>query len=323
MEFLMNLNIANNTDSPVKKSVTAYKVASAVLIVAVLAVGSIAFATSFQEQGRYFVSSPVLFALYALLAVAIIFALSALLIFKGKTISVYNEVGSKVFSVITAVASAIPFIYYIYSDLTARAAAATAPSGSAESFYNGLDGITLVVTVTSILAVIFSLSCALNLNRTLTLISGYGQVIFCAAIITKLYLDFSVELNSPIKLLLQFSAAAVMIGTVSDLRVFVDKPHTPMLISSKLITALVCLLNFTGFIFEAAPNIEKYGYDYTAFSILFLLYGVASAFGLFTVSVKAAPVEESSKNTIAQDLTDDSAENPTAEDGETLPEADQ
>lgn len=319
----MDSNIINNTDSPVKKSATAYKVASAVLIVSVLTVGSIAFATGFQPQGRYFVSSPVLFALYALLAAAIIFALSALVIFKGKTISVYNGIGGKVFYLITAVASAIPFIYYIYSDMTARASAATAPSGSAESFYNGLDAITILVTVTSVFAVIFSLSCAFNLNKALTIISGYGQVIFCAVIITKLYLDFSVELNSPIKLLLQFSAAAVMIGTVSDLRVFTDKPHAPMLISSKLMTALMCLLNFTGFVFEAAPNIEKYGYDYSVFSVLFLLYGAASAFKLFTISIKSSPTEEASENTIAKDLTDDSAEAQALEDNETLPESDQ
>ncbi len=310
----MNSNTVNNADCSARKSAKAFKVASAALIVSALATGSIAFATSFQPEARYFTASPLVWVLYALLVVAVIFSISAPLIFKRREIDVCNRVGRKIFSLLTAAASTIPFIYYIYSDLTARAAASVAPSGSVESFYSGLDGVTILVTVTSLFVVIFSLSIAFNLNKTLTLISGYGQVVFCAAIITKLYLDFSVELNSPIKLLLQFSAAAVMIGTVNDLRVFADKPQTAALISSKFMTALICLLNFAGFVFEVAPNIEKYGYDYAAFSILFLFYGIASAFTLFMISTKSPSCEE-----LAEEIADVSTETQAAEVNTDLP----
>ena len=326
-------NSVNNAGNSAKKFATVYKVASAILLAAILAVGSIAFAISFQTEGRYFVQSPIVFALYALLAVAVVLAISAPFIFKRETISENGGTFDKVFSLTTAVASALPFIYYIYSDLTARAAAAAAPSGSIESFYSGLDTPTLLLTVTSLFAVIFSISRALNFNRILTIISGYGTVLFCAVVITKFYLDFSVELNSPIKLLLQFSAAAMMIGTVSDLRPFLDLPSTPLLISSKLFAATVGLLNFAGFAFEVAPNIEKYGRDYVVFAILFLIYGIAGAFRLFTVSVKSSTTEKASEDTVAQEIANGSATpqtsegeeatSQTSEDEEPTPEADQ
>lgn len=272
---------------------TIYKIASTIMIAMLMIISAVAFALFFNRDSRYLISSPVVFALYGALAITVIFALSALFMLKGTTLTLPAPTANRIIAAISAGTSAVPFIYYIYSDASAKIAAITSDAGSAAASYEGLDTLATMITVVSAVSTLCSLYLVIRGSKVAALISGYGRVIFLALIITKLYLDFSVELNSPVKILVQFGAAAAMLATTAQLRPLIGKHGAPYFVLTQFLSAALCLLCFVLFATEIAPNFAKYTTDLFVFPIMLLLFGIESAVNLFAcrIEVCTAPPE--------------------------------
>jgi hypothetical protein len=87
---------------------------------------------------------------------------------------------------------------------------------------------------------------------------------------------------------LQFSAVAVMISTVSDLRDIAGRPISAYFVISKLFAAALPILYFVAFVTEIAPNMSKYSHEYAIFAPFFLCYGITSAIKLISFKLKPA-----------------------------------
>lgn len=283
---------------------TVYKLASAIMMTVLIATGGIAFALFFEPEGRYFVSSPAVTAFYVIIAIAITFALSAFFMFKGNTVCLPTSPANRIAAALSAIASAVPFIYYIYSDASARIASFSASIESATT-YKGLDFLSSAIMAIAAISLICSLYLTIRENQVAALIGGYARVIFLALIITKLYLDFSVELNSPIKISVQFGAVAAMLATTACLRPIVGKKKAATFMLTQFISAAICLLCFILFLTEIAPHSAKYTTDLFAFPIMLLALGLESVVNLFLCRIEehTTPTEaqiEISDNAAAQ-----------------------
>lgn len=79
-------------------------------------------------------------------------------------------------------------------------------------------------------------------NQTETVILGFAAAIACAILGIHLYFDFSVEMNSPVKSLLQAAFLCSMIFFTTELRLLLKKPLPKLLwIISSLVIAVASL----------------------------------------------------------------------------------
>ena len=264
-----------------------YKIASGVFVSAILIVAAITFSLSFGGESRYFISSPITTAFYVTLGAGVLFTMSSLVVFKGDAIRIKSGAVSAFFSCLSAVSTAVLFIYYIYGDIATQN-----PGSSQEIFWrasavNTSEKLIAALILVCIPALLYCVCKAFRLNKTLTLFLGYLRILFFALIIATLYLDFSVELNTPVKLIIQFAAAAAMLGTVSDLRVIIGRAHAATFMLSKLSSMMLSSLALITLVTEILPGVEKYGNDYIIFSIVLAVCGAESAFEFFTSIISA------------------------------------
>ena len=272
---------------------TVYKLASAIMLTVLIAVGGIAFALFFDPESSYFISSPVVTAFYVIIATMVIFALSAFFMFKGNTVALPSHPTNRVTAALSAIAAAVPFIYYIYSDVSAKIAASQAPQGTLDASYGGLETIPTLILVFAAISLISSLYLVIRDSKIAALIACYARVIFLALIITKLYLDFSVELNSPVKIFVQFGAVFAMLATTAYLRPIIGKKKAASFMLTQFLSTAMCLLCFILFLTEIAPHFTKYTTDLFAFPLMLAVLGLESMVNLFTCKIEeqAAPAE--------------------------------
>ncbi len=252
-----------------------YKIIAGLFIASVAILGVAVFSTAFESDSRYFSPSIAVLALNMLVIPAAILAVCAILTFRGQSIIKSENIPSRIATLFTAVFATVPFIYYIYMR--------SVPAEADQATFNYADRFYLPLAITALAVAAFSILCLFKANRSFTLTMGFGQVFFCILIIAKFYLDYTVELNSPIKLLLQFSAAAVMLGTIADIRGIINKQNSPLFIISKLLSATIPILYFVACLAEIAPNLQKYNHDYVILAPLFLFYGITSAARLLSI----------------------------------------
>ena len=308
-----------------------YKIASAIMIVALIVIGAAVFPFSFESDGRYLISSPVVIALYIAVGITVAFALSAFSVLKDLVVAPSVAVANRVTAALSAAAMAVPFIYYIYSDVNARISAFSAAPEAPTASYSGLDTVSVIITVIAAVSLICSLYLTVRESKIASLTAGYARAALLALIITKLYLDFSVELNSPVKILVQFAAVAAMLATVAKLRPIVGKTGASTFALTQFLSAALCLLCFTLFITEIAPNSAKYTADLFAFPIMLLVLGTESIALLFTCRITSPAVAEEASVTApaeggeaadeqSADETDGTAGEAVQEQAEALPE---
>ena len=139
---------------------------------------------------------------------------------KGSRLASVSECISRCLSVLPAIAAFYVF-YFALSD------------ESLGSWGNAVLVAALVSGVFFILK-IFKDACA---GRV---IGGFGVFALCAIIIASLYLDHEIELNSDFKLLVQFGAGGIIIGTIADIRNALSRIQTAWYIALKATGFILC-----------------------------------------------------------------------------------
>ena len=107
------MNSGKNLDKDTISTNKLYKIASFLITLSVTVAGGSALALSFEKHSRYFASSLISIAFAIALGTSVLFALSALYIFKGEAVKESNSTAAKIFSIVSAVGASISFIYYI------------------------------------------------------------------------------------------------------------------------------------------------------------------------------------------------------------------
>jgi len=264
-----------------------YKLGTAVILFLTVAVGLIAFLAFFENDSRYFEDSPAKIILYVILALAVVFAISAFFTSKkiGK-IEIAQKTSYNLSLIPTATAIAVFAI-------------------AATEITKGDNGTISIIMAISLLGVaLYHLSDVLKFSSSARLALGYVKIIFCILLIAKLYIDFKVELNAPIKLLTQFSAATLVLSTLSDLRFLIDRASTGYFICSKICHLTVSLLGAVGALTEVVCNLEKYSIDLLIYPIFFLSAAIPTAVNFFTASVSI----EADESTPPSESTEKEAE---------------
>ena len=214
---------------------SAYKIGTAVLAALVGVFGTLAYLTSMTATGRYFTVSASVIILYVAIAVAVIFSFASAFLFpKG--------IGIESKSKIARYATVIPTV----------AIFPVIASYAKELLGDAKSTLTIIVAVSALISLIYFISTIFDLSKALSAFSGYILILFCIAVIAVLHTDSSVEMNSPVKISLQFTAAFTALSILSDIRnLIVGHTTTPESITT---SSYVPVRKFVGKVCNSASR---------------------------------------------------------------------
>lgn len=255
------------TSESKRSPLTIYKLGTAVTLLLSAVIGLIAFLAFFENDSRYFANSPVKIILYVILALSVLFALSSF--FTSKKIGKIE------------IAQKTPYSLSLIPTATAIATFAIAATEIAKG---DNSVISIIMTISLLGVALYYLADVLRFPKSAKIALGYVKIIFCVLLISKLHLDFYVELNSPIKLLTQFSAAAAVLSTLSDLKILINRGSAGYFIFSKVCFLTISLLASIGALTEVVCSLDKYGVDLLIYPIFFLSVAIPTAVKFFTAS---------------------------------------
>ena len=258
----------SKASTPKHSPLAIYKLGTAVILAFLAVIGLISFLAFFDSDARYFENSPVKYVLYVILALAVLFALSS--IFLSKKI---GKIG---------IAQKAPYNISLIPTATAIAVFAVA---AIETIKSDNSTLSIIIVISLLGAALYHLTDVLKLPTAAKLALGYVKILFCVLIIAKLYLDFKVELNSPIKLIAQFSAATAVLSILSDLRFLIDRASTGYFIFSKICYLTTSLLGAIAALTEVVCNLDKYNFDLLIYPILFFAAAIPTAVRFFTARI--------------------------------------
>lgn len=183
-----------------RKKINAYAIVSTSIatVASVLGLLSVLFAQ--DGHSRYFENTALTLCFYIILGLGGIFAFSALLVVARKVSPFSSRLRCPLPLDLLCTLSALFCILAVTdSDLSTAWKTALLIGFVCSAAYNSLG--------------------LLKRNApSFKLVLGYLQIALGAVIISNLYLDHIIEINSPFKLLIQFAAAAMMLSTLSDVR---------------------------------------------------------------------------------------------------------
>lgn len=266
---------------------SAYKIGTAVLAALVGVFGTLAYLTSMTANGRYFTVSASVIILYVTIAVAVIFSFASAFLFpKG--------IGIESKSKIARYATVIPTVA-IFPVITSYAK---------ELLRDAKSTLTIIAAVSALISLIYFISTIFDLSKALSAFSGYILILFCIAVIAVLHTDSSVEMNSPVKISLQFTAAFTALSILSDTRNLIVGHSCLQYIFSKVTLLPLSILSLVGSLIAASR-----GYDskYLTFSIFFFACAIRSSLDLFTASASVPQVAQE-QTVIAEPQEDTAAE---------------
>ena len=260
----------------VKALLNAYKVGAAVLALLTAIFGALSFVTSMTENGRYFVSSVSVTLLYISLALTIIFAFSSVIAFEKNFI-------------ISTPFKWIRFTYLLPAVCIASIIVNLFKKLSANSTDEQNRIIEILLVVSAFASLFYLLSIVINFSKTVTAGFGYVFILFCILAIAKFHTDHSLEMNSPFKIIMQFTAAATALSILSDIRTCIGRPGPSQYLISKICSITLSVLCVVS---SAIVYSRGFSTDYIIYAILFLACAICSATELFTSTISEYQIEE-------------------------------
>ena len=263
-----------------KSATLAFKVAritAAVLLIALVAASAISFTLGFDDSLRYFNGSPINLPFVIISILTVILALASLFLFKGRIVRREKSLISGIAAMLPAIALMILVLKSSWDALIAF--------GAQEKGDRSFDVWTVLAIVTALLSILYAITELLDIGKSTKLLAGYGQIIFCVITIAKFYLDFSVELNSPVKLIIQFAAAAMVLCTLADLRELLGRASASFFVASRILSVALGIISAFLLSFEIIPSADLYSADYETFTLVFALLAIKSCFELFSVDM--------------------------------------
>lgn len=249
-----------------------YKIGAITVAVLNVLMSIVLFAKNMQDGTRYLQETSAVKCTLGLFVINIIFALTTFIVFrKGESRPVVN-MGVLKYTFLFPAVAAVACIFSCF-------------------FKEKVTPLHIGIAICAICSIIFALAQAIKLPPVLSIFAGYAQLLFFLLIISRLYGDFSVEMNAPLKIFLQLTAAAAMINTLCDVRYFIGRESVRLFAFSKIVFTCLAVFTFTAAIIHTAPNIAAYGKDYVIFPFYFFCAAIPNFIQFFTATL------ESKKNT--------------------------
>ncbi len=116
-------------------------------------------------------------------------------------------------------------------------------------------------------------------------ICGFGVFALSAVVIASLYLDHVIEINSDFKLLVQFGAAGVIMGTIADIRVTLSRISRAWFISLKASALVLCAACSAVILSLSVAHGEAFPLSYFVYSRLYLACAVPFGFEIISALI--------------------------------------
>ncbi len=248
-----------------QKKLLLYFFSSIILTVLTSVFGAYSVLLSQGEGSRYFADAWATHALTITLVSSIALSLSAIFVFRtdNKAILGIKSKGLRFFELLSAVSAALCAYFILTRHQENVLIQAETVSEAILSALYAATGVSAAILSAAYAAAI------LSDRAPAKIIKSYAEILFCIFIITSLYLDLTIELNSPYKLLIQFAAASVILAALADARQELSSCALKLLIPARLIEITLCALcaavNITAFV-QGAPIYDQ---DYLFFSVFF------------------------------------------------------
>ncbi len=271
------------TDSGLKDSaiikrqrrLTFYIAALSALILISTALGVIITLFCVDGQTGYFTPSIFTTLFFTAMAISAALSISAFIIFDSKALSLSSRVRALPLRLMYILPSAAVCIcFYAIALQEYRSSPVSAPrfptlAGSVGS---------MIFAAAFLLCIMYSISHIFqSFNKSLKLISGIMQIALCLYIMITLYFDLSVELNSPFKVLIQFSAATLAISTCMELRDLTTGVSIRAFIAAKALLCAISVPTFAVTICSEITEISLKDQIYPAYSLFFIACAICSA----------------------------------------------
>jgi hypothetical protein len=146
---------------------------------------------------------------------------------------------------------------------------------------------TLVTSLLALASAAYMACTALGASKTVTVILGYCHVFFLISVLSMLYLDFTVELNAPMKLFVQFTAMAAILSTLSDLRITIGRESVGFYAFTHINLLILSLFTSVGAIVETIPHFSDYGAAYTILPLYLLSLAIPCSVRFFCTVLHA------------------------------------
>lgn len=239
------------------------KVAFPALAAVTVLLFSVLCVSDFEEASGYFKSTPLTTVTYVFMILTVIAgAVSPFVIGKGATLTPARSITATVFS-------CIPGILSLYTALNIVSA-------------DGNRLLTLI-SVTALFPIFFSR--VKRIPIALRLSAGFLQAIFAILAIAYLYFDLSVELNSPVKLMLMLAAAGTILSTLGELRQALGASSPGYYYCARLLAFTFTSCGAVLGCVACAVAAERFSGLYLSLPIFFAGYAIYSAYDLITLTV--------------------------------------
>ena len=239
---------------------------SAVAAIAAIT-GVIAVLLSRDLSSRYLGNDLAACAFYLAIAIGISLSITSLIIFKSqaKETSAPQTTAQRILTIITSAAL--------------LASALTVVASDAPSFIKA-------ISLTS--ALIASLACLISEKSggiNIALVGAYAKTVFCILVISVLYLDMKIEMNSPFKLAIQFAAASVSLTALCDARRIIGGVSAKISVAAKIIVCLLCFaagaIAISGVIFKG----DLIPVTYLIYSVYFIAEAILALVSLWAAEI--------------------------------------
>lgn len=216
------------------KKISSFRYIGLLLSIATIISGIICFSYNFDESLNYFSSGMAVYCFYTLLIIDIIFAFVSLIIIPKQNPSYsFSPASSKnLAAIIPAIGSLIYVLLLLYAKILSN------------TYVNyiliGLSALTVLYYLcNSILSDVKPAAFA-----TLSLF----PIILLILNVAESYFDYNLEMNSPVKIIFQFSMLFSMFFTFSETRFALSKPMPRLYFASAFLASLLCGVSSTSYV---------------------------------------------------------------------------
>lgn len=255
----------------------AFLAAAYAIAIILAALGAATVLFSFDNQTRYFRGTAISIALAATSAVVVVLAICAFFLFKSQKLQrapIENRKVGRILRLLTI----LPIVICAYYVITT-----TIENAKQNDTDSSVVPSVVLLFIMFTLCAVYNVSHAMVLNKTLSIFSGMAQIAFCVYVMTTLYFNWSVELNSPFKLIVQFAAASLAIDTCMEVRDIISGVSTRAYVATKTLSMSLGSLCFAISLCAVIKGARIEGFGYLWYSLYFLALAICSAFDLSKV----------------------------------------
>lgn len=134
--------------------------------------------------------------------------------------------------------------------------------------------------IASFVSALFFLFKTLREMRVIKALCGFGVFALGALVIASLYLDHVIEINSDFKLMVQFAAAGIILGTIADIRLLLSRTSRRWYILLKLVGFILCSICSAVIIPLMLKDGDALPASYLTYSWLYLAHALSTLFDI-------------------------------------------